>query len=138
MKTKIGIWIDQSKAIIVSINKGKEDIIQIESSINDKYESDFDGDKGSFKGQQHISNERKNEAKNDAKFNIYLREVASNVELANEIYLFGPAGAKNDLHKVLEEYSNRFKYTLNTIETTDSMTLNQVVAKVKAFYDAQK
>lgn len=138
MKTKIGIWIDKSKAIVVTLAKGKEKITEIESSINDKFEDDFDGDKGSFKGQQHISNERKNEAKYDAKFTKYLKEVATQIIQADELYIFGPANTKNELSNLLTNDFHHYKFKLNTVETADSMTLNQVVAQVKNFYELQE
>lgn len=135
MKTKIGIWIDKSKAIIVSLNNNDEHVKEIESSINDKYEEGFDGDTGSFIGQQHISNEGKIEAKNGAQHNTYLKEVASEVVNADELYIFGPASTKNELSNLLTSDYSHHKFKLNAAETSDSMTLNQVVAKVKSFYN---
>jgi stalled ribosome rescue protein Dom34 len=138
MKTKIGIWIDQSKAIIVTLNGNEEHVKEVASSINDKYEDDFDGDKGSFKGQQHISNERKNEAKYDAKFKTYLKQVAAEIKQADLLYIFGPANTKNELSNLLTNDINQYKFEMNTVETADSMTLNQVVANVKSFFTNQK
>jgi hypothetical protein len=134
MKNKIGIWIDKSKAVIVSLANGKEEVKEIKSSINDKFEDDFDGDTGSFKGRQHIANEKKIEAKNESKFKTYLRDVAANLKGADEVYLFGPAKTKNSLRKIIIEDLNNLKFQLKSVETTDSMTLNQIKARVRTFF----
>ena len=134
MKNKIGIWIDKSKAVIVSLNNGNEEVKEIASNINDKFEDGFDGDTGSFKGNQHISNEKKIESKNDSNYKKYLKNVASSLKGADEVYIFGPAKTKNSLRKVLIEDIKNLKFQLKSVETTDSMTLNQIIARVKMFF----
>ena len=59
MKKQTGIWIDGSKAIIVTLADGKESTIEIESEIENRVHHDGEGDKGSFMGSRHINNEKK-------------------------------------------------------------------------------
>ena len=50
-----------------------------------------------------------------------------------ELFIFGPGNAKEGFLKSLKS-SNKFSGHLSGIETTDKMTENQKVAKVKAFF----
>lgn len=59
MKKQTGIWIDSSKALIVKISGGKENIIEIKSDIENRIYQEKEGDKGSFMGSRHINNEKK-------------------------------------------------------------------------------
>ena len=55
------------------------------------------------------------------------------VKDADELYLFGPAEAKDGLLKAIKANKN-FKPAFKGIETADSMTENQKIAKVRAFF----
>jgi hypothetical protein len=47
MKKQTGIWIDSSKAIIVTLEKDKEEITEIQSDLENRVYHDKEGDKGS-------------------------------------------------------------------------------------------
>jgi len=36
MKTQTGIWIDSTKAVIVTLNEGKESVTEIQSDLDNK------------------------------------------------------------------------------------------------------
>lgn len=67
--------------------------------------------------------------------NTYLKDVICNVNGADELYIFGPADTKT----ILDQKINANKSTISTkpksIETEDSRTSNQIVAKVRQFYN---
>ena len=48
MKKQAGIWIDSTKAIIVTLDAGKEYITEIQSELENRVYHDKEGDKGSF------------------------------------------------------------------------------------------
>jgi hypothetical protein len=134
MEKQTGIWIDRSKAIVVSFVDGKEHLIEITSDIENAVYHGHEGDKGSFMGTQHIGNERKFQERRKYQTGKFLQEVISLIKDSNKIYIFGPAGTKRLLKRKLEHDHVVNEATLIAIETADSMTLNQVVAKVKEFF----
>jgi hypothetical protein len=133
MKKQTGIWIDGAKAIIVSLVEGKENIVEIKSNIENRIYHEKEGDKGSFMGNRHVNNEKSFEERKRHQTDDFLKNVVEQIKQDDELYLFGPAEIKFKL-KTLMENNNQLLPKLKSIETTDSMTLNQVVAKVKDFY----
>ena len=136
MKNKTGIWIDSSRAIIVSLSNGEEKTTEIESDVENRIYHDSEGDKGSFSGSQHMNNENKFDERNDNQMNTFLKEVIAAVKEADELFVFGPAEAKIKLEKKIKEENTIDAGKLKAVETSDSMTMNQIIAKVKDFYKA--
>jgi hypothetical protein len=134
MKQQTGIWIDSSKAIVVSFTDGNESINEIKSDIENAVYHDHEGDKGTFMGTHHIGSERQFEERRKHQINDFLKEVVSHTKDSSELYIFGPADTKRLLKKKLEQDDVKREAKLIAMETADSMTTNQVVAKVKEFY----
>ncbi len=134
MKKQTGIWIDGSKAIIVKLSDGKENITEIESDIETRIHHDKEGDKGSFMGDRHINNEKKFEERKKHQIDSFLKSVIEQIKNDDEFYVFGPADIKLKLKHSIEN-ENKLASKLKTVEIADRMTNNQVVAKVKAFYN---
>ena len=67
----------------------------------------------------------------------YYDDIKRAVASADELFIFGPAEAKKGLEKSIAEDKN-FKPELLGVETADSMTKNQMVAGVKAFFAGVK
>jgi hypothetical protein len=56
------------------------------------------------------------------------------IKKSDELYIFGPAGAKTQLKKRIQEERIITPDKLKGIDTSDKMTINQIVAKVRDFY----
>lgn len=134
MKRQTGIWIDTSKAIIITLDGGKEIITEIESDIENRIHHDDEGNKGTFSGNHHGSNETKFEERKKNQMNIFLKDVLSHVHESDELFVFGPAETKIELEKKIKE-DKSINNKLKSVETADSLTSNQIVAKVKNFYN---
>ncbi len=133
MKKQTGIWIDSSKAIIVSMLGDMACTSEIESKIENRIYHEKEGDKGSFMGSRHINHEKKFEQRIKIETNRFLDAVVENIINASELYVFGPADMKQKLKYKIEnnmELSNR----LVGFESADKMTPNQIIAKVKHFF----
>ncbi|MBI2271424.1 MAG: hypothetical protein HYU69_13860 [Bacteroidetes bacterium] len=135
MKKQTGIWIDGSKAIIVTLFGGQESIKEIESDIENRIYHEKEGDKGSFMGSRHINNEKKFEERRKHQTYSFLKSVLEQIKHNDELYVFGPAEIKTKLKQHIEKEGNGVVNKLKSVKTADSMSLNQVVAKVKKFYD---
>ncbi len=136
MKKQTGIWIDSKKAIIVTLNEGQETVTEIQSDLENRVYHDKEGDKGSFFGHQHINSEKTQEERKKHQMNIYLKDIITNVNEADEIYIFGPAETKTKLQQKINAEKTDISSRLKMVEPAESMTSNQIVAKVKKFYQA--
>jgi hypothetical protein len=135
MKTQTGIWIDSSKAIIVTLNGGKEKITEIDSEIENSVYHNKEGNKGTFSGTHHGDNETKFENRKNEQTDYFIEAVLSNVKKADELYVFGPAETKTKLEQKIQHQNIINPSILRAVETSDKMTLNEIVAQVKDFYN---
>lgn len=135
-KTKVGIWLDFRNAnIITLIGKGVS-VKTIDSNVDPSKPRGGSRPKKKWGpvdtvSEKHFLERRKQEVK------TYYEELMTAVKDADELYLFGPAEAKDGLVKAIKAKAN-FKPALRGIETADSMTENQKVAKVRAFFAGVK
>jgi stalled ribosome rescue protein Dom34 len=132
-KKQTGIWIDGSKAIIIELNDGKEVISEIESEIENSVHHNKEGDKGSFMGAHHINNEKKFEERRKNQTEQYLNKVVAQVKHSDELFIMGPAEIKTKLRGKVES-DRSLAPRLRAVETSEQMTMNQCVAKVKNFF----
>lgn len=134
-KTQTGIWIDASKAVIISFSGGVKTVTEIEADIENKVYHYGEGDKGFFSGSQHISREKTFEERKKHQTNAYLEDIIDRIAGDDEIYIFGPAETKTLLEKKINSEKNRVHGEIKKVETADKMTLNQMVKTVKEFYN---
>lgn len=127
MKKKIGLWIDNREAIIVKLTEKGEQIIRINSGADKQIR--FAG--GSRKdGLQTTEAIRGN--KIDAQLGKYFDDIIAHIRDAELIQIFGPGETKGELVKRLN--NSDLKECIVEIETADSMTENQIVAKVREYF----
>ena len=132
--TKAGIWIDTEKAVIVFL-KGKGHIIKtVESLIEGRERVAGETKMFSRIGVQFANFETKKENRKNHEIQNYLKKVVDEIKGADEIVLFGPAEMKTELEKFMLKKSIQSP-VIRRVETTDSMTQNQIVAWVKDFYE---
>jgi len=133
MKKQTGVWIDSKQAIIVALDGKNEKIETIESNVENRVHHDQEGDKGSFMGSQHISSERTFEERKKHQMSDFVGEIISRINQADELFVFGPSEAKLRLKQEIEE-NHSLKEKLKGVETADSMTENQIAAKVRDYF----
>jgi len=138
MKKQTGIWIDTSKAVIVTLADKQEFIVEIVSDIEDRIYHNREGDKGTFMGSRHSNNEKKFDERKKQQVVQYLNTIIEKIKEADEIYVFGPAEMKTKLRAKIEEGNLMLLQKLKSVETTGKMTTNQIVAKTKEYYHDSK
>ncbi len=114
-----GIWIDHSKAVIVSV-AGETDETKVIHSDAEKY-----GQNGNQADDINlrVATEHRNK---------YYDQVISHLRDAESVFLFGPGEAKGELEKRLAKDHPGDRVV--TVETTDKMTEPQIVEKVKKHF----
>lgn len=136
MEKLVGIWIDTKKAIIVTLEGQKEEKIkEIDSDVENRIYHNKESDKGTFSGNRHSDNETKFDNRIDEQMDNYLEAVMNHIKSSDYLYIFGPAEAKIKLEQRIRDIKALDKIKLKAVETADSMTLNQIVAQVKDFYN---
>jgi hypothetical protein len=135
MKRQTGIWIDSSKAIIVALDGDTEKITEIDSEVENSVYHNKEGDKGTFSGAHHGNSDKKFEERKKQELDYFIKSVLSYVKKSDELIVFGPAQTKIKLeHKLLTDHLLE-PGKLKAVETADKMTLNQIVEKVRRYYN---
>jgi hypothetical protein len=133
---KTGIWLDKEKAHIVSIKDRNETFSTIYSEIENYNVSGGSGTrlKG---GPQDVVQDSKYLEREKHQLKAYFKNLASHIEQADEIAIFGPAETFAKFKKELENNYVNINQRVVSVQREDSMTNNQVKALVRDFFKKQ-
>ena len=130
---KIGVWIDQKEANIITLERDGDYSKTIYSDIETRIR--IEGEKKQFGrfGDQYMVDEKGKENRVKEYTQKYLLRVVKELGKADEILLFGPAQTKFRLEKLISEIPEML-IKLKDIKTTENMTHNQKSAYVRDYY----
>ena len=129
MSTKVGLWIDHRKAIVVAVTDKGEEIGLIISKVEKQLRRSGDSPlKGPYESQQ-VPAENSRQRTLMGHLNIYYDAVIARLRDAESILIFGPGEAKNELNKRLE--GKNLGGRIVGVETVDKMTDRQIAAIVR-------
>ncbi len=132
MKTKVGLWIDHRKAIIVAVTDKGEEIRLIVSKVEKQLQRSGDSPlKGPYESQKVPATDSRQKTFT-GHLNIYYEAVIACLRDAESILIFGPGEAKGELKKRLEK--SNLGGRIAGVETVDKMTHRQIAAKVRQYF----
>jgi hypothetical protein len=136
MRTKVGLWIDHRKALIVAVTDKGEGIRLIISKV-EKQPGRPDGIRSTtpYESQQVPADDSR-QRKFTGHLNIYYNAVIACIREAESILIFGPGEAKGELKKRLTR--NKLGGRFVGIETIDRMTDHQIAAKVRRYFQENR
>ena len=129
---KAGIWIDNHKAYIVFITNGTENLVRVDSEVEDFHVHGGAAAPTAY-GTHDTVPERKYLERKKQQLGRYYNVLKQKVKDCEAIYICGPAEAKMGLKKEIISDSS-LKNKLSLVESCDRMTENQIVAQVRAYY----
>ena len=130
---KIGVWIDQKEANIITLERDGDYSKTIYSDIETRIR--VEGEKKQFGrfGDQYLVDEKGKENRVKEYTQKYLLRVLKELGKADEILLFGPAQTKFRLEKLISQIPEMV-IKLKDIKTSENMTHNQKSAYVRDYY----
>jgi hypothetical protein len=132
MRTKVGLWIDHRKAIVVAVTDQGEQIGLIISKVEKQLRRSGDSPlKGPYESQQVPESDSRQRTLT-AHLNIYYDAVIACIRDAEFILVFGPGEAKGELKKRLKKAN--LSGRIVGMETVDKMTDHQIAAKVRRHF----
>lgn len=132
MKTRVGLWIDHRKAIVVTVtDKGEEIALTISGVEKQLRRSGGSPLKGSFKSSQVPADDIRQRAFT-RHLNLYYDVVIACIGAAEAILIFGPGEARGELKKRLERAKRGGRIV--GVQKVDKMTPRQIVAKVRRHF----
>jgi hypothetical protein len=132
MKTKVGLWIDHRKAIIVAAaDKGEETALVISAIERQARRARGSRHAGPYEPQRVPADDSRQRALTNH-LNIYYDAVIAGLRDAESIMIFGPGEAKGELKKRLKRIG--LDGRIVSVETVDKMTDRQIAAKVRRYF----
>ncbi|WKK66894.1 hypothetical protein [Lutimonas zeaxanthinifaciens] len=130
---KLGIWIDQKEANLITLTKKSVQSKIIYSEIETRIREE--GEKKQFGrfGDQYMVDEKGKENRIKEYTNKFLQKIVKELAGADEILLFGPAQMKFKLEKIITDTPD-LALKLKATNTSGNMTHNQKLAYVRDFY----
>ncbi|MCB0620462.1 MAG: hypothetical protein KDC43_05030 [Saprospiraceae bacterium] len=131
---RAGIWLDFREAFVIDLSGDSPSTTRIASGIEDFHVKGGARSKTPY-GPMDKTSESKFLERRLHQTREYFTHILELVGEAEELYLFGPAEAKVQLHKEIE-HRRSFRPAVLSIETADKMTDRQKIARAKAFFDS--
>lgn len=130
---KLGIWIDQKEANLITLTKKSVQSKIIYSEIETRIREE--GEKKQFGrfGDQYMVDEKGKENRIKEYTNKFLQKIVKELAGADEILLFGPAQMKFKLEKIITDTPD-LALKLKATNTSGNMTHNQKLAYVRDFF----
>jgi hypothetical protein len=133
MSHKIGIWIDHTRAVIVSTSAGATTATTLESKLGPHARYSKRAAYPTPNGPKDGGGENHYEERFGQHLNRYYDEIIGKLGQPDALLIFGPAEAKSQLEERLKRSRGPLECPI-LIETADKMTDPQIVAKVKEHY----
>ena len=132
VSTKVGLWVDHRKAIIVAVtDKGKETSLVVSAVEKQARRSPGARHAGPYEAQQVRADDIRLRART-GHLNIYYDAVIASIREAESILIFGPGEAKGELKKRLQKIDLGDRIV--SVGTVDKMTGRQIAAKVRQYF----
>jgi hypothetical protein len=132
---RIGLWLDHNKAHFIDLSKG---LVIVETVYSDKEsELRYKGESanGTLLGNNRATNNENHVHNREREImHEYYRVLIDRLKNYDDIYLFGPTSAKDELYNKLSSDKHFADKTIN-VASADQLTENQMVANVKKFFN---
>jgi hypothetical protein len=128
VKTKVGLWIDHRKAVIVVVAEKGKVTIRIESNVEKQLRPHGGSRSKTQYGPQQSPSDDMREAVFMGHLGIYYDKVISCIRDAQSMQIFGPGEAKDELRKRLGKAG--LGRRIVGVATADKMTDRQIAARV--------
>lgn len=131
MERHIGLWIDHKQAYLIRNGAKKVEVIP----SNVRRRTRFTG--GSRIGgaySQNLDSELRHNDHYQLQLEKYYAQVIRTIHNADSIFIMGPGEAKLELKRALQKHGD-LRNRLVKVEPADKMTVNQMIAHVRLFYE---
>jgi len=131
MDRNIGLWVDHKQAFL--IRNGTKKVEVIDSKV--KSRTHFSGGsriRGTY--NQRMDSELHHDDYYKSQLDKYYTQIILAIHNADSIFIMGPGEAKLELKRALQRHKD-LRNRLVKVEKADKMTINQMIAHVRLFYE---
>ena len=132
MAKEVGLWIDRSQAVLVTLTGQAESVEKIESNVGMRARFSGSSQAKVEAGSRDSWAEDVRDRRYDATLNRYYDQVIGQLKGAGSVLVLGPGEAKLEFQKRCQEKKTGLK--IIAVESADKMTDRQIVAKVRQHF----
>ena len=132
MKREVGLWINHTKAIIVTITGAEDELRQVRSNIESHIRFSGGSLANPLYGTSNISGEGKQSQMLKNCLTAFYDNVVLMIRNADSVWIFGPGEAKTELMKHLKR--EKFFPIIVGTETLEKLTDRQFTTKIRQLY----
>lgn len=136
MKTRVGLWIDHRKAVVVALTEKGGEMGLVLSRVERQLRRTGDSPLRGRCEPESVPAEDVRQKMFTGHLNMYYGAVAASLRDAGSIYIFGPGEAKLELKKHLKKINMGDR--IMGMESADKMTDRQIAAKVRQYFAEQE
>lgn len=129
MKTRMGVWIDHKKAVIMDAAGTRETAFSVVSNVESHLQRTGELPRGGRFEPQKVPADNRQQRAYLRRLNEYYDSVVAHLRDAESIMICGPGEAKIELKKRLEK--SNLGSRISGMETADKMTESQFAAKTR-------
>jgi hypothetical protein len=133
MNRQVGIWIDHTKAVIVSASAERITSLTVEPEEEPHARQSRQAEDAPPDGSRDAQAEKRYERRFSQRLDRFYGEVIGQLGEPSALLIFGPGEAKLQLEERLRRYK-ALPACIVEIENTDKLTDPQIVAKVRTHY----
>ena len=135
MNTRVGVWIDHKKAVIVAAGQNTATVVQSDVPGHTRHTGGggYPGGHSSLRG----GSERRREERNRNALDEYFDRVIAALGHPDALLILGPGEAKQQLADRLGHTTTRPRPTV-AMGPADKLTNPQIIAKVSKYFDAHR
>lgn len=133
MGVQIGVWLDTEKAVLVRLKSSEVTVQEIDSGIETRVR--IEGEKKSYSrlGGSWFNPQKKRTKRITQQLKEFYRKIIRACADADEVFIMGPASAPKGLYKSWMR-TKSYKGKLYPVQSAQKMTRNQLIARVKKFF----
>lgn len=132
MDRQFGLWIDHKQAYLIRNGASKVEVIP----SNVKPRMRFTGGTrigGAY--SQNLDSELRHNDHYKLQLEKFYTQIIKTLHNADKIFIMGPGEAKLELKKAIQKH-NSLRSRLVKVEPADKMTVNQMLAHVRLFFES--
>ncbi|MEM9920286.1 MAG: hypothetical protein AAF990_19475 [Bacteroidota bacterium] len=134
LQKQLGIWLDRRKAFLIDKDNIDNPTVCIHSDIEEVRPVGGARSKSAW-GPMDVISETKHLERRRHQERKYFQKIFQHIKDVDELYIFGPAEAKVAFLGYLKSLKS-LSPIVRKAETADTMTINQMVAKVKRVFES--
>jgi hypothetical protein len=131
---KIGLWLDHVDAHFIEMEDSQEHFETIHSGKESLHRIKGEAGNGIKMGNyRSTNNEHRVQMRENEIMSDYFKGIEKRLQNYDEIFVFGASTAKDELYNLLRS-NKHFDSKLIQVESSDQITKNQMLARVRAFF----